>query len=190
MVLPTPEISVVMPVWNAKLKKLIRANDSVLGQSFRDFEFIIVVDEPDECTSELLTDYVLKDKRVKVFSNPVRQGLVAALNKGIALSHGKYIARMDSDDQCCPGRLQKQYDFMESHPEVGISGTAFRLKDYRGHTWDGRYPVNDTASLCSRLMFSPCFGHPTVIFRSNFIKSIPGPYDPSFIYAEDYELWV
>lgn len=184
----TPSISVVMPVWNIKENKLIRSIESILTQTFTDFEFIIVADEPTKGVQHICNQFQRSDSRITIIYQMERQGLSRSLNTGIALAKGKYIARMDADDISYPTRLKKQYDFMEAHPEVGISGTNHYM-DRKGRTYPTFYLTKE-GEMNSRSLFGPVLAHPTVIFRSSFIKNIPGPYDPDFLHAEDYELWV
>jgi glycosyltransferase involved in cell wall biosynthesis len=189
----TLKLSVVMPVWNTKPEALKRSMKSMLAQKFDDrWEFIIVADEPSEETNKNILSSIKfnHDTGINIIyiDNSVRQGLSRSLNQGFAIAKGKYIARMDADDFSFPNRLQTQYDFMETHPEIGISGSAHWMHRH-GETYITYYPKN-IGEIHSRLMFGPCLAHPTTIFRSDFIKTIYGPYDPNYIHAEDYELWV
>jgi glycosyltransferase involved in cell wall biosynthesis len=184
---PTPLVSVVMPVYRAGIK-LERSLRSILDQTFTNFEFIIICDEPSATELCILNKFQRVDSRLVVIVNPNRSGLVASLNTGISIAKGKYIARMDADDVSYPTRIETQVSYMEAHPNVGICGTAHILKSNE-IIQVCSYPLN-TDDIAMRLMFGTAFGHPTVMFRSDFIKTISGPYDSPFIHAEDYELWV
>ena len=118
------KISVIMSVYNGE-EYLAEAIDSVLGQSFSDFELIVINDCSTDGTSEILCKYASLDARVKVHTNEVNLRLPSSLNKAISLAEGKYIARMDADDICLPDRLEKQFEFMESHPDVALSSCRF-----------------------------------------------------------------
>ena len=118
--------SVIVPIYNIE-KYIRRCIDSVLCQSFNDFELIIINDCSTDGTSEILDKYAKADERVKVHTNEVNLRLPSSLNKAISLSKGKYIARMDADDICLPDRLQKQYEFMEENPGVALSSCRFDL---------------------------------------------------------------
>ena len=117
----TPIISVIMPTYNTPVEMLSKAVDSVLGQTYRDFEFIIIDDYSTDASVEYLAS--LQDERVKVIRNPQNLGITKSLNVALSHAKGRYIARMDSDDICLPKRLEKQLAFMESHPEVIVCGT-------------------------------------------------------------------
>ena len=128
-----PAISVIMSIYNQKnRKRLEEAVASVLGQSFGDFEFIIYNDGSDRELAEELHRFEEMDKRVALISNPVNHGLAYSLNTCIDVARGKYLERMDDDDICAPHRLQVQFDFMESHPEVAYAGCNARLLDDGG----------------------------------------------------------
>lgn len=184
----SPKISVVMPVYHSNPEKLTRAINSILNQTFREFEFIIVVDELTEDEREILKETAQFHTGVRVYISSIRHGLVNALNKGFAVAQGKYIVRMDCDDFSYSDRLQKQFDFMEFHPEVGVAGCCHYL-NREGKTVICRYP-KDHATIQCALIFDTAFSHPCIIMRRDFIQTISGPYDSDFIYAEDYELWV
>ena len=184
----TPKISVVMPVYRPRELQLETSIESILNQAFTDFEFIIICDKPRKEDIAVIKKYELEDQRVMCWYHSQRAGLVNSLNEGFTLAQGKYIARMDSDDFSRPERLQKQYDFMEAHPEIGISGSYHSLKR-EGTDSVCEYPLDDDRIRCA-LMFDTAFAHPTVIIRNDFIRTLPGPYDINFIHAEDYELWV
>ena len=182
---PSPMVSVVMPVHNTA-QYVREAVGSILGQSLQDFEFIMIDDGSTDGSAEILDSYQEKDGRVRIFHQD-NNGIAAALNKGIELARGKYVARMDSDDISLPERLAKQVALMESNPEVGICGTACRLfGDNCGIT----KPKTESEEIKSWLLFGPCMAHPTVMMRRQLIVDKHLYYDPWFKQAEDYELWV
>ena len=119
-----PKISLIMSVYNGE-DYLAEAIESVLNQTFRDFELIVINDCSTDSTPEILNGFQERDNRVKVHTNEVNLRLPSSLNKAISLAKGKYVARMDADDICLPDRLEKQYDFMESHPDVALSSCRF-----------------------------------------------------------------
>ena len=179
-----PLVSVVMAVKNGG--QLMReAIDSILNQTFTDFEFIIINDGSTDNTLEILSEY--KDPRIQVYSQE-NQGLARSLNRGICLSAGKYIARQDHDDISLPTRLAKQVEYLEAHPECGLLGTAAEIWSPSGPT--GRYHHHPTSS--SRLKFELIFNNPFVhtswIFRSDIVQQV-GYYtiDPQREPPEDYE---
>ena len=120
----TPQITVLMPVYNGE-KYLRQAVDSILNQTFKDFEFLIINDGSTDKTLAILQEY--KNKRVKIINNKKNIGLTKSLNKGLKLAKGKYIARMDADDISLSNRLRKQIDFLDKHNKIGVLGTQMKI---------------------------------------------------------------
>ncbi len=183
-----PIASVVMSVYNGE-RFLREAVDSVLDQSFEDFEFIIVDDGSTDSSSSTLDVYGKHDTRVRVHHQE-NWGLVEALNRGWSLARGKYIARMDADDIACPDRLMRQIDFMEKHPDVGVVGSAIEVINGTGDTVAiHRYPTNHR-EITQGLRRGDCpLVHPTVLIRRQVFDAVGG-YRKAMIDAEDYELWL
>ncbi|HXK49687.1 MAG TPA: glycosyltransferase family 2 protein, partial [Clostridiales bacterium] len=115
----TPAISVIMSVYNSE-QYLQESIDSILDQTFNDFEFIITDDCSTDGSFEIIKSYAMLDKRIKYFRNSENIGLTKSLNLMLDIAKGKYIARMDSDDISMPDRFSKQFDFMENNPEIGV----------------------------------------------------------------------
>jgi glycosyltransferase involved in cell wall biosynthesis len=187
MTTDSPCVSVVMPVYNGE-PYLREAIESILNQTFTDFEFIIVNDGSTDRTAEILTTYAAQDHRIRLVRNERNLGLIKTLNKGGALAQGKYIARHDADDISLPERLARQVDYLEQHPEVGILGTAY----YRMFT-DGQHslrqpPLTDT-EIRWRLLFGNIWCHPSMMFRRHLLTKGEPIYN-NFFHAEDYELWL
>ena len=180
-----PLVSVIMPVYNTA-EYLVEAIESILMQSLRDFEFIIVDDGSTDASGEILDRYKDIDSRIRV-AHQENSGIVVALNKGMRMATGKYIARMDSDDISLPERLARQVAFMDNHPEVGVCGTACRLF---GASSGVSWTTTDPEEIKSRLLFWPCMAHPTVMMRRSLVVKENLYYNPDFRQAEDYELWV
>jgi glycosyltransferase involved in cell wall biosynthesis len=179
-----PKVTVLMPVYNGE-KFLREAVRSILDQSFRDFEFLIVDDGSTDHSAEIVGGY--HDPRIRLVRNSGNLGIVAALNRGIDQARGEYIARMDCDDISMPDRLEKQVAFMERHPEVGVCGAWARVVDVRGRVVSIRRSPKGKAA--QRLCWRPTpFIHPTCILRSALLKE--HGYRPGFPHAEDYELWL
>ena len=179
------EISVTMPVFNAE-KYLAESIESILNQSFRDFEFLIIDDSSTDHSLDIINRYRDTDNRIKVLQNKYAKGIVGASNTGLEASQGKYIARMDADDVSLPDRFEKQHRFMESHPEVGICGTwanAFGQK-----TGLMKLPETD-AEIRTALLFCCCMIHPTVMMRRDFLRAHQLSYREFFDTAQDYDLW-
>ncbi|HEY4799706.1 MAG TPA: glycosyltransferase family 2 protein, partial [Bacteroidia bacterium] len=118
-----PAISVLMPVYNAE-KYLCEAIDSILQQTFTDFEFLIIDDGSTDKSVDIIRSY--SDKRIVLTTKPCNTGLIDTLNMGIQLARGKYIARMDADDISVAGRLKSQYQYMENNPDVLVVGSLYQ----------------------------------------------------------------
>src|SRR5699024_5416050 len=117
--------SIIMSVYNANEEHLRDAIESILRQTFKKFEFLIIDDASENNVDKLITSF--RDSRIIYLKNERNIGLTKSLNKGIKISKGKYIARIDSDDIAYPDRLQKQFDYLENHPEVGVLGSQAKL---------------------------------------------------------------
>ena len=180
------KISVIMSVYNGEAY-LNEAIDSVLAQSFEDFELIVINDCSTDRTSEILEQYAARDARVKVHTNEVNLRLPSSLNKAISLAEGKYIARMDADDICLPNRLEKQYAFMETHSEVALSSCRFMTLKNGVISSGGCGGKNDHESIKALLLVTNPILHPGIIAKAEVIRELG--YDKSFTCTEDMELW-
>ena len=181
----TPRASVVMSVYNGE-PYLRAAVDSILAQTYTDYEFIIIDDASTDATAAILDGF--DDLRIVRSRNEENIGLTRSLNKGLVIARGEYIARMDADDISLPERLAKQVDFLDTHPEIGVLGTAVRVIDGSGnlsHIW--RLPAKH-ALIKWRLCFSDSIAHPTVMMRREALEQVRG-YDTGFMSAQDYDLW-
>ena len=183
----TPAISVVMPVYNSA-KYLPLAIESILDQTYSNFEFIIIDDGSTDASWDIIRRYSLKDKRIKAKRNPSNQGICRTLNRGLSQAKVGYIARMDSDDWSYPDRLEKQLAFMKSHPKVVICGgnievcdSNLKVKNYRN------YPTSDKKIREKMLRLNP-FAHPAVLFRMDAFHKTNG-YNPDLSGVEDYDLY-
>lgn len=181
-----PEVSVVMPVYKGD-DHLSAAVDSILNQTFSDFEFIIICDDPTDKTRDILDKYKQEDSRMKIYYQK-RQGLVNSLNRGFSLAQGEYIARMDADDISLPSRLEKQVKFMTENPEIGICGTWIqRIGEPPSYVW--KVPCGHE-SIKSRMLFEPVIAHPSIIIKKETFLKKGLAYMQDETYAEDYGLWV
>ena len=180
------KISVIMSVYNGEAY-LAEAIDSVLAQSFKDFELIVINDCSTDKTAELLEDYASRDARVKVHTNEVNLRLPSSLNKAISLAEGKYIARMDADDICLPDRLEKQYAFMEEHPDVSLSSCRFMTLKNGVISSGGCGGKTDNESIKALLLVTNPILHPGIIAKADVIRELG--YDKNFTCTEDMELW-
>jgi glycosyltransferase involved in cell wall biosynthesis len=178
-----PVISVVMPVYNSG-QLLNLAIESILDQTYTDYEFIIINDGSTDNTESVILSYT--DRRIKYFKNPANLGIVASLNKGIELAKARYLARMDADDISLPERFEKQLHFMESNPEIAACGSQAYYINIKGiKTGQSSLPINDN-DIKAQLFFRNTFIHPTTFFKTKVVKEIR--YNPDYHYAEDYYL--
>jgi glycosyltransferase involved in cell wall biosynthesis len=183
----SPLISVVMPVYAANYQYLKESIESILSQSFDDFEFIIICDDPSDKTKEIINEYQASDKRINVIYQK-REGLVASLNKGFSMARGEYIARMDADDISFSQRFEEQIKFLEANSDIGVCGTGIKITDRNVH--ENLVNPTDDASIKANLLFRTSIAHPTVMIRRNILKNLEILYDSRYKHAEDYELWV
>jgi hypothetical protein len=181
-----PLISVVMPVRNVE-RFLPEAIESILGQSFTNFEFIIVDFGSTDDSKLIVSRYAAKDERIKPLEIPPCT-LPAARNAGCQIARGKYIAVMDADDMALPNRLLAQIECMEANPEIGLLGGAVEWIDSVGRS-DGIRHGNPTQPLRikSELAFRCTFWHPTVLLRKDAFAALGG-YRSAFVCAHDYDL--
>lgn len=179
-----PKVSVIMPVYNGA-RYVGDAVDSILAQTYLNYEFLIIDDGSEDMTQDTIAAY--KDPRIQLIRNEKNFGLAASLNKGIALSRGAYIARMDADDISRPDRFARQVAFMDLHPEVGACGTWVEVVGEGYHqVWE--YPTQPN-SIHARVLFDCPMAHPTVMFNHAHLRKSRLSYDPSYPCAQDYELW-
>ena len=176
-----------MSVYNGE-RDLREAIESITGQTFRDFEFMIVDDCSTDYSPDILNEYSQKDLRIKLIRNELNLGLTSSLNKAIKTAAGKYIARMDSDDVADPKRLEKQVEFMETNPDVVLLGTAFHEIDKNGSILGSKhFPMNDNELRQALIKLNP-FCHASVIIRRSALD-MTGLYDETIPKAQDYDLW-
>lgn len=180
-----PQITVLMPVYNAE-KYLREAIDSVLTQTFTNFEFLIINDGSTDSSESIIQSY--SDPRIRYIKNEQNLRLIATLNKGIGLITTKYMVRTDADDINMPERLELQYHYMEQHPQTGLLGTGFELFGENLPTKTTRYSA-DHNTICLKHLYQIHLSHGTSIFRMSVLKDNNLLFDPNFAHAEDYELW-
>jgi len=183
-----PIITVLMSVYNGQ-KYLQEAIESILSQTFTDFEFLIINDGSIDSSSEILHKYAQEDNRISIVNNERNIGLTKSLNKGLRLAKGQYIARMDADDISLPKRLEKQVEFMEKNPCIGLLGTFARAIDIHGKEFAQlRYPESHN-EIVLRLIKDNLFCHGSVVFRRECFNKV-GSYRELFLSAQDYDLWL
>jgi len=181
----TPIITVLMPVYNGEL--YIRdAIDSILRQSIEDFELLIINDASTDRTVEIVESY--SDPRIRLVHNEVNLKVCATLNRGLELSRGQYIARMDSDDISCSTRLEKQKTFLENNQNMALVGSWAEIIDKKGNVQGTKTLLTDSPLLKWKLLFCNTFIHSSIMFRKSSVLSLQG-YNPTYTLTEDYDLW-
>ena len=183
----TPTVSVVLCVYNSE-RYLAEAIESILAQTMRDIEFVIVDDGSTDGTSAILRRYAAADDRVRVVTRP-HEGVAASLNAGCDLARGRYIARMDADDVALLDRLEKQVAFLERNPDVAVLGGALEVIDDQGRTTHVKANPSGDAEIRERLLHEDCMAHPSVMLRTEVLRAAGG-YRTTFHHAEDYDLWL
>jgi glycosyltransferase involved in cell wall biosynthesis len=175
-----------MTVYNGE-RYLRESVESVLRQSFRDFEFVIVDDGSTDATPSILEECEKLDPRVRV-TRRQHAGVSEAAVAGCARATGPLLARMDADDVALPTRFEQQVAFLETHPEVGVLGTRLEIIDEDGKALRTSDPPRSHALAAWRLLLWPAVAHPSVMMRRALLEQAGG-YDTAFKYAADYELW-
>ena len=184
----TPLVSVVIPCYNAApfVKEAVM---SVMQQSYTNLEIILIDDFSTDSTWAILEQSAVQDKRIKLIRNEKNMGVVATLNKGIALSKGKYIARMDADDISLSHRIKVQVDFFEQDEALALCGSNYiRINNEGKKTGKVKFP-SDTERLKAELLFYCPFAHPSVMMKKAVLDEL-GYYHTGMILAQDYELWL
>ncbi|EGQ5607211.1 glycosyltransferase family 2 protein, partial [Campylobacter jejuni] len=184
-----PLISVIMPTFNRE-KYIKFAIESILNQTFTSFEFIIIDDCSNDATYDIIREYAKIDQRIIVLRNKANKGIVFSLNKGLQLSRGKYIARMDDDDISMPTRLEKQFQIMEKDDSIIVAGTYFKYIGRNPDFFASWVNVYEHDMVKIKMMFECPICHPSVIMRKNFFKKYNLKYSQEYQYAEDYKLWL
>jgi glycosyltransferase involved in cell wall biosynthesis len=181
-----PLVSIVLSVYNGE-KYLREAIESMLNQTYTNFEFLIINDGSTDTTEEIILYY--KDERIRYVKNEQNLKLIASLNKGLDLAIGKYIARIDADDISMPERLEKQVNFMESDNEIGLLGSnILNFEESIDYTSKTNYLcLHDDIKF--KLFFDTHFPHPTAFIRTEIIRRYNFHFDSNALHAEDYELW-
>lgn len=173
-----------MSVYNGELY-LREAIDSILNQTFNDFEFLIIDDASTDSTPEILCSY--HDPRIRIIRNTENLGLTKSLNKGLKLAKGEYIARMDADDISLPERFDKQVDFLDSHPDIALVGTAKQIIDQEGNT------IGTFFSLLQPqyrdFLKANRITHGSIMVRQKILEKYSG-YNELFKKSQDYALWL
>ncbi len=185
----SPQVTVLLSVYNAE-RYLAEAIESILKQTFTDFEFVIINDGSTDRSLQILQQYVQLDNRIRLVSRENR-GLVTTLNEGVKLAKAPYIARMDADDISYPDRLSYQVEFLKEHPDYVAIGSKVQLIDEDGDplrlfSLETSHQDIDSAHLRGE---GGAIAHPAVMFRKDKFNAV-GHYRSEYIHSEDLDLWL
>jgi glycosyltransferase involved in cell wall biosynthesis len=178
-----PRITVLMPVYNCELY-IKEAIDSILNQTFTDFEFLIIDDASSDATVSIIKTYI--DQRIQLIEKSINSGYTNSLNQGFKLAKGEFIARMDADDISSLERFEKQIAFLEKNPDTVLCGSCFS----KIGTGDVIIVPENHENIKLALLRGNCMAHPSVMMRKQSLDEFPEIYDVSKEPAEDYDLWV
>lgn len=168
-----PKVSVIMPAYNAELY-ISTAIESILNQTYKDFEFIIVNDCSTDSTLEIIRKYAKNDKRIKVISNQENQRIAKTLNNALREAKGEYVARMDADDWSYPERIAKQVKLMDGNPNISISSGNMEICDENLKVINtSKFPSSDEEIRKVFLQYNPTVS-PAMIWRRKFSEEIGG----------------
>jgi len=184
----SPAVSVILPAYNCE-KYIGKAIQSVLQQTFTDFELIIINDGSTDKTETSILQFA--DPRIIYLQNPGNKGLIYTLNRAIETAKGNYIARMDSDDICLPERLSKQKGYFDLHPETTMVATTINFIDANGNEkgiWSLDRKTTSPTFIRKKMPFENCIAHPTIMIRADILKKLK--YNPRQLNIEDYDLWL
>jgi len=174
-------VSVIMPAFNSE-KYIGEAIESILNQTFSDFEFVIINDGSTDNTAKIIKQYAKKDKRIKFIDNKKNSGFIASLNQCFDVASGEYIAKMDSDDISLPTRLEKQVEYLDKNPNCGLVGCGYRAFDKL--SFDVIHPekigVIDLIKTCATTIF---------MCRKSILDKFNLRFNPDFYCAEDYDFY-
>ncbi|MDE6284366.1 MAG: glycosyltransferase, partial [Bacilli bacterium] len=184
-----PLISVIMSVYNEPIEWVVKAIDSILSQSYKKFEFIIINDNPERLeNNDLLSSKKKQDSRITIINNEQNLGLASSLNIGINIAKGDFIARMDADDISLKDRFKAQVDYLLKHPEISICGTRAIIIDEKDKLIRKFIVPLRNESLKSNILFFCPFIHPTVMMRREIFTYCT--YDPECRIGQDWNLWI
>lgn len=179
-----PKVSVILAVKNGDLF-LKDAIKSILVQTFKNYEFLIIDDNSIDKTPEILKSF--KDPRIKIFTNQKHLGLTKSLNIALKKAKGEFIARMDTDDVSKPERLKTELEFLEKNPKIALVGSWVDLINSQGQKLSTKKLPIKYSEIKKNLIKANQFYHPTLMIRKNVLKTI-GFYDEKYQYSQDYEL--
>jgi glycosyltransferase involved in cell wall biosynthesis len=176
--------SVLLPVYNGE-PFLQEAVESILAQTFTDFELLLLNDGSTDKSQKILESFT--DHRIRIIQNPVNVGLIATLNKGIEEAKGRYIVRMDADDISVSERFQEQFNYLSKNPEIDIFGSNCAY--FGGSSLISKYELTHS-KIALKLLFENSFMHPTVVIKRESLITNNLAFDKKFLHTEDWALWL
>ncbi|MDY0386314.1 MAG: glycosyltransferase family 2 protein [Methanolobus sp.] len=179
-----PKISVIMAAYNTE-KYLSESIQSILTQTFGEFEFLIINDCSTDNSLNIIDEYVKQDDRIILIDNKTNLGLTKSLNLGLKKARGKYIARIDADDIALPERLRIQYDFLEKTRDVFLVGSGAYSINESGSIRTRMRPLTEIEDIKKELSVQNCLFHPTIMFRNEGFM-----YREKFVFAQDYDFYL
>lgn len=183
-----PKISIILPVYNSNKERLSQSIESVLLQSFKNFELIIINDASTNDIEKTIIEYQHKDKRILYIKNEHNLKLTKTLNKGLEVAQWEYIARIDDDDIWIDDyKLQKQFNFLHSHPEYGLCGTNIILEEMITKEQTKNYMQENDQQIRNRMLLSTQFSHSSIMIKKEAIDKY-WSYNPDYNLMEDHEL--
>lgn len=180
-----PKVSVIMPVHNEPELVLKSAINSILNQTFKDFEFIIINDCSENNAEDIILSY--KDSRIKYYKNDINLKIIKTLNKGLDLAQGEYIARMDADDISYKYRLEEQVKFLDNNANVGLLNARTYIFPTNQHIMP---PIESNDIKYFLRYCANCITHPVIMLRTKVIKENNLKYQEDALHIEDYKLWL
>jgi glycosyltransferase involved in cell wall biosynthesis len=176
-------VTIVMPVFNAELH-LKEAIDSIITQTYSNFEFLIINDGSTDSSNKIILSY--SDTRIRYINNEKNKGLIETLNLGFSVALGKYIARMDADDISLRNRIEQQVNFLNKNPQIGLLGTGYT---YFGDKNDVvQFPTRHEDLKYACLFYNP-FCHPSVMIRKEVLDTFELKFKKEYLHSEEYKLW-
>jgi len=185
--LMTPKVSVITTVYNCE-NYIARSVQSILDQTFTDFEYIVVNDGSSDNTCEIVKTFTGKDSRVILIDNKINKGRVPSLNTALAAAKGKYIAIQDADDISLDNRLEKQYNFLENNPDYVLVGANIIVMDENENKISEPLRPEENLDAKYSLLFRCTFANPSIMYRKKTLDENNIRYEDNFIHAEDFRI--
>lgn len=179
-------ISVILPVYKPQAEFLTLAIQSILDQSYQNLELIIVEDKTELTNEQIIKNF--SDSRLTYILNETRTNFARQINSGLRVAKGEFVARMDADDISEPDRLEKELNFLLSHPQISLVGCNLKIINEKNELIGSRIYPKDSLTITQQMRFKNCLAHPTVMLRKKDLLDL-GSYNQEFDTLADYDLW-